>query len=153
MSTASPIGCWRPQVACVHPCYVNETLMCSVFAATATVLALARTPNPGACFVHTQNSHQPRSSVAFSNSPSNRYRDLTECCLALSCMVSHRSGSSSVITGECTGTHCSPFLKEDNAVGFLLLYAVRSTSVVCCMLVSNRRDAHKVSCHHFKMYT
>ena len=59
----------RPQVACIHPCYVNETLTllalrsCSLICApVVTVLGLYnplfRTPDIGACFEHTQNSRR-----------------------------------------------------------------------------------------------
>ena len=69
---------------------------------------LFRTPNLGACFVHTQNSRwclaikichgDPHSSFAISNWPSNRFKR-SYWALPGAFIGSHRSGSSSVITG------------------------------------------------------
>ena len=71
---------------------------------------LFRTPDIGVCFVHTQNSHRclaikighgdPRSSLAVSNSQSNCSKR-SYWALPRTFIVSHHSGSSSVIAGEC----------------------------------------------------
>ena len=115
------VRCQRSQVACMHPCYVNEmltSLTLRLYSLRCTPLAtvlgpynpLFRAPKRCACFAHTQNSHRclalkighgdPRSSFAISNSSSNRskrsYRALPH-----GFIVSHRSGSSSVIAGRC----------------------------------------------------
>ena len=115
------VRCQRPQVTCMHPCYFNEMLIslalrsCSLLCAPlATVLhsynALFTSPNRCACFVHTQNSRRclvikighgnPLSSFRVSKSSSNRSKR-SYWVLPHAFIVSHHSGSSSVITGEC----------------------------------------------------
>ena len=108
--------CQQPQVACMHPCYVKETLSsftlrsCSLLCTPlVTVLGpynpLFRASYHCACFVHTQNSHQclaikkdPRSSFPVSNSPSNHSKR-SSWVLSHAFIVSHRSGRSRVIVG------------------------------------------------------
>ena len=105
--------CQRPQVACMHPCYVKEALMsltlrsCRLLSAPlATILGvynhLFRTPNIGACFGHTQNS---RRCLAIKRSASSTQQILPQqpSKSSCSCPPSREMGCTSLrrnITGQ-----------------------------------------------------